>query len=240
MRRGEARALKTTVLETWPVQTIAPAAAARGYRKGGETRQRILHAALKIFGAAGLKGATTRQIAEDAGVNLPALSYYFGGKEGLYVACAEEIVGRYQQRMRSLLTDVRADLKTRIAPARARKLLKDVLSALVDLQISNHEADIWMSFVLREIAEQGPAFDVLFKQLWAPGVDITAELISRILGERSLSQAARLQALLLMSSLTAFSIARPIALRYLDWPDTRDARLARIKKAIGDQVERIS
>ena len=62
--------------------------AATGYRKGEETRQRILEAALQVFATTGYNGASTRQITESAGVTLPALRYYFGGKEGLYKACA--------------------------------------------------------------------------------------------------------------------------------------------------------
>jgi len=110
----------------------------------------------------------------------------------------------------------------------ARLRLKEVLEALVDLQIGNHESAIWMAFVLREIAERGPAFDILYDHLWAPGIDITADLISRIAGERARSQAAKLEALLLISSLSAFTITLPIALKYLDWPDTDEMRLARI------------
>lgn len=232
MRRGISRAAKPQPTRTAP--------AAGGYRKGEETRQRILAAALEVFGALGLKGATTRQIAEQAGVALPALAYYFGGKDGLYLACAQEIVDRYGRHMLALLSGVRAGLKAPMSAAAARARLTQVLNALVDLQIGNQDSDLWMSFVLREIAAQGPAFDVLFRHLWAPGVDITAELIGRILGERATSPSTRIQALLLISSLSAFSIARPIALRYLAWPDTRDARLARIKSAIGEQVKRIS
>jgi AcrR family transcriptional regulator len=52
----------------------------------------------------------TRQIAEAADVNLPALKYYFGGKQGLDLACAQEIVGRYQQRMLPLVTAAHAAL----------------------------------------------------------------------------------------------------------------------------------
>jgi|NGEPerStandDraft_6_1074524.scaffolds.fasta_scaffold113861_2 AcrR family transcriptional regulator len=213
---------------------------ASGYRKGEETRQRILSAALKAFGTAGIKGATTRQIAEEAGVNLPALPYYFGGKEGLYLACARAIVGRYEIRMLTMLADVRASLKAEMAPSTAKLRLKEVLEALIDLQIGNQDSGIWMAFVLREISERGPAFAILYENLWAPGIDITADLISRIVGERARSQTSKIQALLLISSLSAFTIARPIALKYLDWPDTSDARLARIKKAIGEQIERMS
>jgi TetR/AcrR family transcriptional regulator, regulator of cefoperazone and chloramphenicol sensitivity len=49
-------------------------------QRGEETRTRILEAALELFAASGFEGASTRTIAEQAGVNLPAIQYYFGSK----------------------------------------------------------------------------------------------------------------------------------------------------------------
>ncbi len=48
------------------------------------TRQRILDAALAEFADKGYAGARVREIAQRAGVNTQLISYYFGGKEGLY------------------------------------------------------------------------------------------------------------------------------------------------------------
>ena len=49
-------------------------------------RQRILDSALAEFAEKGYAGARVRAIAERAGVNSQLISYYFGGKEGLYDA----------------------------------------------------------------------------------------------------------------------------------------------------------
>jgi AcrR family transcriptional regulator len=53
-------------------------------RDAARTRQRILDAALAEFAAKGFAGARVREIAQRAGVNAQLISYYFGGKEGLY------------------------------------------------------------------------------------------------------------------------------------------------------------
>src|ERR1700747_3366521 len=63
-----------------------------GYARGEETRARIVAAALKMFGERGFEAASTRDIATAAGVNAPALQYYFDNKEGVFVACVEHIV----------------------------------------------------------------------------------------------------------------------------------------------------
>ncbi|MEE4608820.1 MAG: CerR family C-terminal domain-containing protein [Desulfobacteraceae bacterium] len=56
------------------------------------TRERILAAAAEIFGARGFKAATTRQIAEAAGVNVAAINYHFKGKLGLYTEVLETLL----------------------------------------------------------------------------------------------------------------------------------------------------
>jgi AcrR family transcriptional regulator len=50
------------------------------------TKARILQAALEEFAAKGFAGARVNEIAARAGVNKQLISYYFGGKEGLYQA----------------------------------------------------------------------------------------------------------------------------------------------------------
>jgi TetR/AcrR family transcriptional regulator len=63
-------------------------------RDAERTRQRIVDAALAEFAAKGFAGARIRSIADRAGVNSQLISYYFGGKEGLY----HEILHRWHQR----------------------------------------------------------------------------------------------------------------------------------------------
>lgn len=211
---------------------------ARGYRKGDETRARILEAAIVAFGAEGFRGATTRQIAQQAGVNLPALKYYFGGKEGLYLACAQEIVDRYSQRLLAPIVEAWTALPPEPSPEAARAALKTVLGALAELLVGTRDAELWTGFVLRETAEPGPAFDILYGQVWAPGVELVAHLVGRVLPDAE-PEAARIEALLMVSSLTSFSIVRPVALKYLDWPDAAGERLAAVRRIIDAQIDRL-
>jgi AcrR family transcriptional regulator len=48
-----------------------------------DARELLLHAALKVFAEAGTRGATTRRIAQEAGVNEVTLFRHFGSKEVL-------------------------------------------------------------------------------------------------------------------------------------------------------------
>jgi AcrR family transcriptional regulator len=58
-------------------------------RDAERSRQQLLDAAVVEFGAHGFSGARVNEIAQRAGVNKQLISYYFGGKEGLYRAVAD-------------------------------------------------------------------------------------------------------------------------------------------------------
>src|SRR3546814_8615422 len=70
-----------------------------GGDRGEETRQRLLDAAIDVFGRCGYEGASTRALAGAAGANLAAIPYHFGGKEGLYLAAATHIAEQIGGRM---------------------------------------------------------------------------------------------------------------------------------------------
>jgi AcrR family transcriptional regulator len=56
-------------------------------------RARLLRAGLRLFAQQGFAATTTRELAQAAGVNVAAISYYFGDKAGLYRAVFFEPLG---------------------------------------------------------------------------------------------------------------------------------------------------
>jgi AcrR family transcriptional regulator len=55
------------------------------------TRDHILDCAPKVFAERGYSGASTRVLAEVAGVNISTLAYHFGNKQGLYDAVVDQV-----------------------------------------------------------------------------------------------------------------------------------------------------
>jgi len=53
-------------------------------------RDTIIATAIPLFAKKGLNGVSVRELAREAGVNLSMISYYFGGKEGLYAAVLKQ------------------------------------------------------------------------------------------------------------------------------------------------------
>ena len=67
------------------------------------TREEILNMAQKVFAEVGFKEATVRQICKAAKANVCLISYYFGGKDGLYNAVFERVGQNRVEQMRSFL-----------------------------------------------------------------------------------------------------------------------------------------
>lgn len=61
------------------------------------TRNKILNVAIQEFSRLGLSGARIDAIAAESGANKGMIYYYFGSKEGLYVAALEESYRRFRR-----------------------------------------------------------------------------------------------------------------------------------------------
>ncbi len=209
--------------------------ATTGYKKGDETRIRILNAALSAFGNSGFARVTTRQIAEEAGINLPALTYYFGNKEGLYLACAHEILARYREAMEAVSQTAAASLQAPPDPNRARAQLKLLLSALARFLLTSASAQNRL-FVQRELADPGRAFEVLYAGLWRPGIELVALLIIAASRAQLTIAQARVRAVLMIAGLTGFQSGAPIISRTMG----QAASLTMVIEALEAQVDALA
>jgi len=70
-----------------------------------DKKDHILDVAERIFSELGYDGASTRTISGEAGVNMAMLNYYFGSKEGLYLAIFERKISAF----RTLLQNIGSD-----------------------------------------------------------------------------------------------------------------------------------
>jgi AcrR family transcriptional regulator len=95
----------------------------------GETRQQILHAALKRFANGGYAATSVQQIVGDVRLSKPTLYYYFPDKAGLFQALVNEA---YDERYR-LMREAAKQAKG------FREKLVEILSALFDYFRENRE-----------------------------------------------------------------------------------------------------
>jgi AcrR family transcriptional regulator len=63
------------------------------------TDERVLEVAIQLFARQGYNGTSIRQITREAGVNLGAVTYHFGGKRELYGQALERCIGPIAERV---------------------------------------------------------------------------------------------------------------------------------------------
>ncbi|WP_088103837.1 forespore capture DNA-binding protein RefZ [Halalkalibacter urbisdiaboli] len=93
-----------------------------------ETKEKMLDAAMRLFHTQGYHGTSVRHIAEKANVNVALVSYYFGGKKGLF----EQLMTQFLEGYMSVMSDVKKQ------EGCSRDKLLDTLRALLSYQQSFH------------------------------------------------------------------------------------------------------
>jgi TetR/AcrR family transcriptional regulator, regulator of cefoperazone and chloramphenicol sensitivity len=178
-----------------------------GYACGEETRARIVATALEVFGAQGYEKASTRRIAAEAGVNPPALQYYFGGKEGLHLACAQHIVERVLLILAPALARA-ATVVRRRQRERAADALCELLDALADgLMAVGSES--WSRFIARGKADGGgPAITLIREKLGMPIMTATTQLVALGSGGSVKAEVTRVRACAILGQVSSLHANR--------------------------------
>lgn len=137
------------------------------------TEKKIIAAAREVFTKKGFAATRTRDIAEEAGINLALLNYYFGSKEKLFRIIMEEQVSEMLGNIGPLLaqTDLTLDDKVKaIVNSYTNMLLKNPdlpLFVLNELKVNNH--------FFQKTLENAytSSYPVIEKQLAENGYDIS-------------------------------------------------------------------
>ena len=196
-----------------------------GYARGEETRARIVTAALKMFGERGFDGASTREIATSAGVNAPALQYYFDKKEGVYLACAEQIVNRVWGCMSEIVTQTERVLEEGASDERLVESYCNIQEHLARFMFTSEEAEEWRLFMARMQAGEGPvaAFQTLYQKVNGRMAKVLSTVVGRLTGRPPDDEETLVRTMMVSGQLHVFHVARRSLLTKLNW-DTIDER----------------
>ncbi|GAB7529525.1 CerR family C-terminal domain-containing protein [Pseudomonas sp. 3A(2025)] len=191
-----------------------------GYQRGEETRARLIDSALKLFGERGFEGASTRDIATDAGLNAPALQYYFDNKEGLYRACVEHIIERVWERLESPLRAAEVILLVdNVTDAQLIDAYLEILGAFIAFIHDSPRASEWRLFMARVQAGLGPAdtVELMNERLHGHIRTVTCAMIGRLTGAAADDPHTLIRALALNSQGMVFRVLRHQVLQAMGW-----------------------
>ena len=192
---------------------------------------RLLDTAIDQFGRKGIEGASTRAIAIAAGTTMSAITYHYGGKQGLYLAAARCIADRMGERMApALAASETPGLEGEKADASLTELLA-IIDRFVEVMV-HPESAAWARFIVREQMEPTEAFDVLYGGIMGRLVDRLSALIVLIGGGRCDAAEARLKTLAIVGQALVFRVARAALLRATGWADVDAAGASAIRRVV--------
>ena len=209
-----------------------------GYSCGDETSARIIEAALTLFGEQGYEGASTREIAELAGVNAPALNYYFKSKEGLYNACIEDMVEQIWAFLAPTIEQAQAQLGARPDTEQLIETFCSIQSKIAEFMLVSNRTNSWRKFYAREQAGLGPSAgeEMISQRIGQRLIGVTSGIISRLMGPHASQEECILRSMTLTGQLLPFHLTRNSSLKALDWDVLTPQRYAMLMNIVLEQT----
>jgi AcrR family transcriptional regulator len=203
------------------------------HQKGEDTARRILEAAIEVFAEEGYDGASTRALAERAKVNLPAIQYYFGSKEGLYRAAIGEIVGIVETHLSPAAVIVAGALEGKRDPERLLAALYELLDAFTALVTSRTATSSRSTFITRAEIEGKPALDLLHESVMRLGIRPCAAVIAKLLRRNAEDEEILVRTLAILGQVFVFhsKCNNKSARQTMNW-DQLDERKVRLIQTI--------
>ena len=177
-----------------------------------QTREKLLIAAVSVFGQRGFEGATTRMLADQADVNLQAISYYFDGKEGLYTSAIEfigdQILAQFADTHEQITLFLAAPITDPVADrGEAQRLLTGMCKRLARLYCAPEFCGA-ARLVVREQAFPTAAFQKIYDRAFGVIIRDVSALIPRMRGGSIPTTEARLLAMSLIGGILVFLVSR--------------------------------
>ena len=219
---------------------LARRPAAGGYIRGDETRLRIIVAGIRLFGERGFDGASTRDIASEAGVNAPALQYYFTSKEGLFRACNEYMSDIAWAAFEPVILRASAVLREEASVPVLIDTFCRILETIADRLFAQEDIPGQNKFVARaqsglDSVNGGEIITVIAQRIRDPLHDISLELLSQITGASINAPITTLRAMSLLGQNKIFHNANYGDLPKLRWKKVDPEKVEMIKATIREQ-----
>lgn len=181
---------------------------------------KLLEASGKLFASRPYETVSTREIARNADVNLSAISYHFGSKEGLYKALFVKIVDDLEIVRQAAKNFVELHLKEVAEDKEQAVQLVDGFVSMIVSAVLSQGSQLWrMQLIMREIQSHGPNFDYVV----TGHVDFMHDLVGRfaatILGKEETDPEIKLVSLTILSLCLQPGLGREILFHRLDWQE---------------------
>ncbi len=151
----------------------------RNYRVSGDTKKHLLEAAGELFASRGTEAVTVRDITGKAGTKPNAISYHFGGKDGLIEAVWQYVLRRWNQnRLEQYCEENDQLFATRDG---RRQIVTDTINIIYEMLFAEGQ-EPWVNMFLLRAAIGVQGLDHVEKVIGRQVIDVMCRIFRRITG----------------------------------------------------------
>ncbi len=199
------------------------------------TKNRLIEVALELFALYGYEGVSTRKIVEKADVNISAINYYFGGKEGLYKAAIESKIELFELKMNDLLNEI--SNKKHTDKKEQKKFLIELLNRYMDLILSKGLPQYLVLLLIREMTNPSSVFDIFYNRIMGRVHKAFTSLIASIFDKPEDDESMVILATTIIGQMLIFRFGKRVILKRLDLDEYNPDLLNQIKNTVLKQTE---
>lgn len=205
-----------------------------------DAKAKIIKAGLEIFSDSSLKAARTREIAALAGVNHAAISYYFGGKEELYLEIANQIT--------SFIAAYTKPFYERAEEVYKSKSAKDAQELMVDFLMSRICPESDMNDTLRhiilvitreELSRRTGAIEVFFEKTFSPSLEMMKKLTEIASGGKYSGEKACIVSEMIIGQIHLFNSARSGLKKVNGWDSFNLEEIRKVRVTFAELLDKI-
>lgn len=166
-----------------------------------ETTEALLAAATAVFAEQGYQQARVRDIASRAGANIAAISYHYGGKEGLYLEVLRRAASRLIERF---------PLQSAGVKNSPEQQLRDAVANLLRRFTGQDDSAIAPKLMLRELVSPSVGIDRLVEDIARPQFMLVSAIVARLLGPGATLDEVRRASFSLVGQCFFYLVGRPL------------------------------
>lgn len=175
---------------------------------------------MKLFGQKGYDNTSVRDLIDEAGVNLSAINYHFGGKEGLRFAVIDFLAsGFHADGPGQFIAQLTDDKIASMGEEEARVALRRIMKATFVRSATSENADHKTRYIQRELIQGGKPTELFFEKVFSIQLKVMCRLVAKITGDDVESKRVKLSAINLIAQSVFLNLARPLVLMALDWDE---------------------
>lgn len=201
-----------------------------------DSKNKLLWSAFEEFAKNGFSGASTRDIAAKANINISSILYYFGGKKGIYTAALKKIVDTINETTAEINSRYNDVIKTQDSQ-QARSLLKEMSEHFLDILCSETISPDVKKVFLSEYSKPTDEFNILYDELIRPVHDRMANLL-HLASSRCIDlKRCYFYIIPLFSQLFVFSSRKESICQVMEWPEYNDEIKNELKKYTSSHID---